>query len=150
MEWWLYRPKERTGRLERFILQFAYLKSIGELPAWWKYPREYNRQRDRDYLNEYLWKSEILLNYYRKLRLSKKRPAWGHISDKFRTTRGYRTALSSYSRTVSRLKDKGFINIIVRKRSSPFRIGSRTVRAIELTEEGKTRISRDLGFNVNT
>ena len=153
MEWW---KKERIGKLEKWILEHLYLKTVkGEVPELWKYPRDYERHRKGGYLSysfdKYLFKSEILLNYFRKLRISKKSVhVWGDISEKFKSNKAYSTALSSYSRTVNRLEEKGYINIIVRKCSFPFSSRGKQVRGIELSDEGKERIEGILGLNVNS
>jgi len=115
--------KDRLSKLQKWILVHCYLKTIKkQLPDSWKYCRGYNyvkssierrllsdydRARqcakiDKDRLENYLCRSEILLNYF-NLRLSYKEPFWSGYSDKFETSKEYKSALVVLSRSLKKL-----------------------------------------------
>lgn len=102
----------RIGKLERWILTHAYLKTAKhELPYGWKYPRGYKTEKENDRYFNFLFKSEVLLNYFKDLRLSSKE-AWAFgVREKFRTTKEYKGALASYSRTVGSMGKKDYIEV---------------------------------------
>jgi len=114
------------GQFERWILIHTYLKTVKkELPADWKYPRGYQRAKDR-YANprwadlrprldihfsvwsEHLMRAEILRNYF-DLELSNRQSADDIVKECFRQTPAYRAALASLLRTLKRLERKGLI-----------------------------------------
>ena len=115
--------KTRIGKLERWILFHAYMKTVKkELPGNWKISRagQFERESFKRGLRhkenydwslfwKYLFKSEILLNYF-DLELSLKEPMhFNYQQEKFRVTNKYRSALASFTRITKQMKEKGLI-----------------------------------------
>ena len=121
----------RLGKFEKWILIACYKKTIqDDLPADWRRPRGHRRMETADgFHDKYLFKSEVLLNYFPALRLSEKQSFHDDVIEKFRTDKEYRKALVTYRRTADQLESKGFIREFVGD-DSPRWTG------IQLTEAG--------------
>ena len=106
----------RIGKLERWILVHAYLKTVNhKVPSTWTYPRRYEPEgrkyhKQTKYHNDVLYKSEVLLNYFSKLHLSHKL-SWFDENEKFYTDKNYKSALATYTRTVKAMEAKGYIEV---------------------------------------
>jgi hypothetical protein len=98
----------RSDDLAEWILVHAYLKTVvKKLPKNWKYPRGYKeRESERD--NKYLYKGEVLLNYFSDLQLSE-RSAFDYRRESFKKSREYSRALTKFRRSVNLLIKKGYI-----------------------------------------
>lgn len=101
--------KERIGKLERWILIHTYLKTLLlKLPENWISPN--GQGSDEGFDVRGLFKSEILLNYFKALPLSSKyTPSSRHT--KFAVTKEYQRALVSISRSINSLQKKQFIEV---------------------------------------
>jgi len=112
--------KERTGKLEKWILIHAYKKTVlHELPENWQYPRlyKYSQDDDKEFYNNHFLKVD-LLNYF-DLSLSFRLPKEDYylkwrpkpLEEKFENTKEYRSALVSCSRTIEKMdkEEKGLI-----------------------------------------
>jgi hypothetical protein len=121
----------RLGRFEKWILIACYKKTIQrDLPSDWRRPRGHRRVEAADgFHDKYLFKSEILLNYFPALMLSQKQSYSDDVIEKFQTDKKYRKALVTYRRTINQLEAKGFISEFVGD-DSPRWTG------IQLTEAG--------------
>lgn len=101
----------RLGKLEKWILIHCYLKTIEkEVLISWNKPRMFSEKIKGEKEGKYLWKSEILLNYFPNLRLSAKIAA-SYTREKFEATKEYRQALVTLSRTFRQLEAKSLVNI---------------------------------------
>lgn len=105
----------RLGEFERWILLSCYKKTIQhDLPEDWRRPRGHRRIEAADgFHDEYLFKSEILLNWFGGLKLSEKQSFLDDVIEKFKTTKAYRKALVTYRRSVNQLEGKGLIREFV-------------------------------------
>lgn len=100
----------RLGKFEKWILINCYRKTVkNDLPPDWRTPRGYPRGRPSDWHDGYLFKSEVLLNYFHGLKISQKRSWFDDVIEKFVTTDEYRNALTIYRRTANSLWAKGLI-----------------------------------------
>jgi len=97
----------RLGKIEKYILIHCYKKTISKvMPECWKFPR-YWKNANSEFGYKYLFKSEILLNYF-DLSLSRK-DAFLDVNEKFRDTPEYRKALATLTRTFKTLGIKEYI-----------------------------------------
>jgi hypothetical protein len=105
----------RLGKMQRFILVHALLKTQGRLPLAWKSPNvwgideeslEFGKKRKKHFLNTLL-KSEILLNYY-DLELSKK-PSKMPGQTHFKSGKKYHNALADLGKCLKGLAKSGLI-----------------------------------------
>jgi len=121
----------RLGKFEKWILIACFKKTIQhDLPDDWRRPRGHRRIEATDgFHDKYLFKSEILLNYFPALRLSQKQSLFDDVVEKFQTDNLYRKALVTYRRTADQLGAKGLIKEFVGD-DSPSWTG------IQLTEAG--------------
>lgn len=101
----------RFGRFEKWILVNCFTKTIqGEVPEGWRRPRGHRRREAPDgFHDKYLFKSEVLLNYFPGLKLSEKQSAFDDVIEKFQTTKEYGRALATYRRAANQLEAKGMI-----------------------------------------
>lgn len=101
----------RFGRFEKWLLVNCFTKTIqGKVPEDWRRPRGHRRAEAGDgFHDKYLFKSEVLLNYFPGLKLSTKQSAFDHVIEKFETTKEYARALVTYRRTANQLEAKGMI-----------------------------------------
>lgn len=110
------------GKFERWILIHTYLKTIKQLPEDWESPVELKvRKQDVESIERYkkfelyLCKSEVMLNYFDGLVLSKyfhdyELQMWD-ANVKFESNKDYRKAQVTFSRTTQNLVHKGLIEI---------------------------------------
>lgn len=121
----------RLGRFEKWILSSCYKKTIHhDLPENWRRPRGHRLSQAGDgFHDKYLFKSEILLNFFPSLSLSERQSFLDDVIEKFKTTKAYRKALVTYRRTANQLEGKGLIKEFIGG-DSPRWTG------IQLTEDG--------------
>lgn len=121
----------RLGKFEKWILISCFKKTIQrDLPEDWRHPRGRRRSEATDgFHDKYLFKSEVLLNYFPGLKLSEKQSLSDDVIEKFETTKDYRKALVTYRRAANQLDGKGLIEES-RGEDSPRWTG------IQLTEAG--------------
>ena len=121
----------RLGKFEKWILVNCYRKTIlRELPEDWKTPREYPRKRPGEFHAQYLFKSEVMLNYFSGLKPSATESFFPDVVEKFQSTKQYRSALAMYRNTANRLEAaKGYIREYTGQ-------GGRYWTGIVLTEAG--------------
>ena len=144
--------KERTGKIERWILLHTYLKTIAhELPIKWELPRLLENTSDETYW-KHLFKSETLRNFF-KLEFSKKIPpfesknAWADYfkgcgyENEFRrkvdakkSEDRWRRALVAYTRTRNHMVKKGLVK-------TKAGVGPNT-EGIRLTAKGKKKAKK--------
>ena len=101
----------RLGKFEKWILINCFRKTAqGNVPEGWRRPRGHRRAEAADgFHDKYLFKSEVLLNYFPSLKLSAKQSAFDDVIEKFQTTKEYAKALVTYRRTANQLEAKGMI-----------------------------------------
>jgi len=120
----------RLGRFEKWLLIHCYKKTVeNDLPPEWKYPKDYPVGKTSEFHQGYLFKSEILLNYFPELKASGKFSWYRDVVEKFVTNADYKKALTLYRRTTNRLESKGFIKEYICD-------GGRYWTGIQLTEAG--------------
>ena len=129
--------KERLSKLRKWVLVNAYTKTIlGELPKDWRQTRKEMSEGygSGDWRRGYLFKSEILLNFF-NLSRSKQTPR--NSDERILSNGAYRSALVTLSRSLWVLKDKGFILIE----------GETEWIGIKLTPKGKAKAESLLNVN---
>ncbi len=167
---------ERIGKLERWILIYAYKKTVlNDLPEDWKRSR-YFKDMPKDNTSDSVYndksfnvltKPEIMLNYFHLQISYRKRPVTsfrefvriGYLSEKFVDNREYKTASASYSRTRRNMEIKNLIEemtFIEEVIENPYEMNNRRVKhdmdrqyidTIILTDKGKKEAERLLKVN---
>lgn len=94
--------------MQSWILKSCYLKTRDKTLVDWRRPRKIGRN---DFYWQYLFKSDILLNYFKDLKLSKKRST-SVAKEKFETDKTYRKYLVTLGRSLKNLEEKGLIRIV--------------------------------------
>ncbi len=122
----------RLGKIEKWILMRCYSKTATRrLPPGWRlpraapvgdevrrlgYPEKVVQERISKYYSDaywkYLFKAEILLNYFPHLPLSDKR-SYSDWMEKFAATSEYKKALVTLTRTFNQLCDKRLVKWMV-------------------------------------
>ncbi|MFX0198039.1 MAG: hypothetical protein ACFFCW_18115 [Candidatus Hodarchaeota archaeon] len=101
----------RLSQLQEWILTFAYRKIIkGHLPGSWRRTRAEIDEGGGpgDWRKSYLFKEEILLNYFG---LSRSKQIPRNSEERLESTNKHRAALVTLSRTLWSLKDRGLIEM---------------------------------------
>ncbi len=117
--------KEQPEKLDEWILACCYLKTVRrEIPAGWMEPRgkkecewyyiEYPElsglQKYMKEFGDYLFPSEVLLNFF-GLERSVKFDHGSYINESFMDTVEYRNALERYVAALVRLEERGLVNV---------------------------------------
>lgn len=101
----------RLGKFEKWLLISCFQKTIQRsVPEGWRRPRGHRRREAVDcFHDKYLFKSEVLLNYFPGLMLSAKQSTFDDVIEKFQTTKEYAKSLVTYRRAANQLEAKGMI-----------------------------------------